>query len=171
VGIYVGKNPIPVDTAMIAQLNEIEKTEESIAKKHILNNRHNSTTTIYYLLLKRHLRKGGMSIADITKYNAEDFKPAHPNPVRKLQFIQKHRSQSQDCEPADLGAGASRKSQPGQISSLHSKNIDTAGKKRDGSQVEEVKPSVAAPKLASQIKLKKEVASAIPKKPSHSSSK
>jgi len=100
VGIYVGKNPIPVDTAMIAQLNEIEKTEESIAKKHILNNRDNSTTTIYYLLLKRHLRKGGMSIADITKYNAEDFKPAHPNPVRKLQFIQKHRSQSQDCEPA-----------------------------------------------------------------------
>lgn len=132
-GIYVGQNPIPVDTAMIAQLNEIEKTDEAIAKKHILNNRHNSTTTIYYLLLKRHLRKGGTSIADITKYDADDFKPEHPNPVRKLQFIQKHRSQSQDCEPADLGAGASRKSQLGQISSLHSKNVDLAGKRRDDS--------------------------------------
>ena len=95
---------------MIAELNEVEKTEEAIARRHILSNRHNSTTTIYYLLLKRHLRKGGASIADITKYNADDFKPGHPNPVKKLQFIQKHRSQSQDCEPADLGAGAARKS-------------------------------------------------------------
>ena len=95
---------------MIAELNEVEKTEEAIARRHILNNRHNSTTTIYYLLLKRHLRKGGASIADITKYNADDFKPGHPNPVKKLQFIQKHRSQSQDYEPADLGGGAARKS-------------------------------------------------------------
>ena len=133
---------------MIAQLNEVEKTEEAVAKKHILNNRHNSTTTIYYLLLKRHLRKGGTSIADITKYNAEDFKTGHPNPVRRLQFIQKHRSQSQDCEPADLGAGAGRKSQPSQIASINSKNIDMAGAKRDGAQVQEAKPSIAAPKLA-----------------------
>ena len=44
------------------------------------------------------------------------------------------------------------------------------GKKRDGSQVEDVKPSMVAPKLATQIKLKKEVASAIPKKTSHASS-
>lgn len=84
VGIYVGKNPIPVDLGMIAQVNEIEKIDEATAKKYVVNNRHNSTTTIYYLLLKRHLRKGGASIADITKYDADAFKPEHPNPVRKL---------------------------------------------------------------------------------------
>jgi len=32
-------------------------------------NRHNNITTVYYLLLKKHLRHGGTSIADLTKYN------------------------------------------------------------------------------------------------------
>jgi hypothetical protein len=34
-------------------------------------NRHNGFTTAYYLTLKRFLRQGGKSIADITKYNAD----------------------------------------------------------------------------------------------------
>lgn len=34
-------------------------------------NRHNGLTTAYYLTLKRFIRQGGKSIADITKYNAE----------------------------------------------------------------------------------------------------
>ncbi len=34
-------------------------------------NRHNGLTTTYYLTLKRFIRQGGKSIADITKYNAE----------------------------------------------------------------------------------------------------
>ena len=84
VGIYVGKNPIPVDMDIISQLKNYEETDEAQARKYVLTNRHNSATTIYYLLLKRHLRKGGTSIADITKYNADNFKPEHPNPVRKL---------------------------------------------------------------------------------------
>ena len=33
-------------------------------------NRHNGLTTAYYLTLKRFIRQGGKSIADITKYNA-----------------------------------------------------------------------------------------------------
>lgn len=40
----------------------------------MINNRHNNITTIYYLILKKHLRKGGQSIADITKYNPDNFK-------------------------------------------------------------------------------------------------
>jgi hypothetical protein len=54
-----------------------------------MNNRHNSTTTIYYLLLKRFIRKGGKSIADITKYNPQEFMPEHPNPVKNLQILRK----------------------------------------------------------------------------------
>lgn len=34
-------------------------------------NRHNGFTTAYYLTLKRFIRQGGKSIADVTKYNAE----------------------------------------------------------------------------------------------------
>ena len=55
---------------MIGRLNDYETVDETQAKKYVLNNRHNSTTTTYYLILKKHLRKGGDSIADITKYNA-----------------------------------------------------------------------------------------------------
>lgn len=74
-GIYVGKNPIPVDSEIIKQIPAIEQCEEQQAAKYVTNNRHNSITTIYYLILKRHLRKGGKSIADITKYKPEDFQP------------------------------------------------------------------------------------------------
>lgn len=74
-GIYVGKNPIPVDSEIIKQVPAIERCEEQQVVKYVTNNRHNSITTIYYLILKRYLRKGGKSIADITKYKPEDFQP------------------------------------------------------------------------------------------------
>ena len=64
---------------IIAKINDYETGEESCdeqqAKKYVTNNRHNSITTIYYLILKKHLRKGGGSIADITKYHPDNFKP------------------------------------------------------------------------------------------------
>lgn len=41
------------------------------ASYDITQNRHNSLTTTYYLTLKRFLRQGGKSIADLTKYNPE----------------------------------------------------------------------------------------------------
>ena len=34
-------------------------------------NRHNGLTTSYYLTLKKFIRTGGKSIADITNYNPE----------------------------------------------------------------------------------------------------
>ena len=81
-GILVGKNPIPVDMDIVAMISQFEQVDEQQARKFVANNRHNPTTTIYYLLLKRHLRKGGNSIADITKYNPDKFKLEHPNPVK-----------------------------------------------------------------------------------------
>lgn len=41
------------------------------AKHEIEQNRHNSLTTTYHLTLKRFIRQGGKSIADITKYNPD----------------------------------------------------------------------------------------------------
>lgn len=77
-GIYVGKNPIPVDMGIIAKVNDYETVEEPLAKKYVTNNRHNSTTTVYYLILKKELRKGYESIADITKYHPDNFKIQKP---------------------------------------------------------------------------------------------
>jgi len=41
------------------------------ARRQVEQNRHNSLTTTYYLTLKRWIRQGNKSIADITKYNAD----------------------------------------------------------------------------------------------------
>ena len=41
------------------------------ARRNIEQNRHNGLTTAYYLALKRWLRQGNKSIADITKYDAD----------------------------------------------------------------------------------------------------
>ena len=64
---------------IIAKINDYETGEENCdetqAKKYVTNNRHNSITTIYYLILKKHLRKGMNSVADITKYHPDNFKP------------------------------------------------------------------------------------------------
>ena len=76
-GIYVGKNPIPVDMDIISKINDYESSDEQQAVKYVTNNRHNSLTTTYYLILKKHIRKGGASIADITKYKPDDFKPGN----------------------------------------------------------------------------------------------
>ena len=79
----MGKNPIPVDMDIIAKVNDYETVEEALAKKYVTNNRHNSITTVYYLILKKELRKGGVSIADITKYHPDNFKI--PKPIQLQQ--------------------------------------------------------------------------------------
>lgn len=92
----VGKDPIPVDMNIVDQVREIEEVDPDQAKRFVCHNRHNSTTTIYYLLLKRYLRKGGQSIADIKKYVPDEFKMKNAEGgVRgRLSMIKHHRSQS-----------------------------------------------------------------------------
>ena len=48
-----------------------QRYQLAYARKQVEMNRHNSLTTTYYLTLKRFIRQGGKSIADITKYNAQ----------------------------------------------------------------------------------------------------
>lgn len=61
----MGMHPIPVDYKIVEQLEEY-KFELEHTKRCIEQNRHNHLTTTYYLLLKRFLRQGGKSIADLT---------------------------------------------------------------------------------------------------------
>lgn len=67
-------------------MREIEEIDPDQAKKYVSTNRHNSTTTIYYLLLKKYLRKGGQSIADLKKYNPNDLKKGYELGIGKLSL-------------------------------------------------------------------------------------
>lgn len=73
-GILIGQhNPIPTDLNILENVlakYRLDKTFKE-SRAEIESNRHNSLTTTYYLTLKRFIRQGGKSIADITKYNAE----------------------------------------------------------------------------------------------------
>ena len=42
-------------------------------KRFVEANRHNMQTTAYYLLLKKFIRQGGNSVADITLYNPQKY--------------------------------------------------------------------------------------------------
>ena len=62
-GILVGYDQIPVDTAILKQLDAY-KTQIDYVRQCIEANKHNSVTTGYYLLLKKHLSNGGSFLAD-----------------------------------------------------------------------------------------------------------
>jgi 5'-AMP-activated protein kinase catalytic alpha subunit len=60
----VGYNRIPIDTKVLKELKGLEFDIDH-AQKSIEANRHNSVTTSYYLLLKKNLKDGFESEADI----------------------------------------------------------------------------------------------------------
>ena len=63
-GLIIGYNEIPIDKMLI---NVVVKQgfKEKAVLQSILNNRHNQMTTLYYLLMKRYIRNGHISNADI----------------------------------------------------------------------------------------------------------
>ncbi|KAL4433487.1 hypothetical protein ABPG74_002884 [Tetrahymena malaccensis] len=68
-GIIVGYNRIPVDIDILKQLESFSFNLD-YAQKCIDANKHNHVTTCYYLLLKKHIKNGGKSVADIC---SDDF--------------------------------------------------------------------------------------------------
>ena len=64
-GLIIGYNQIPVDKMLI---NVVVKQgfQEKVILQSIINNRHNKITTLYYLLMKRYIRNGHISNADIS---------------------------------------------------------------------------------------------------------
>lgn len=61
---------IPIDYNVLKQAEE-KNFERQTLIYSITNNKHNSAATTYYLLLKKHLREGGHSPADL---GSENFK-------------------------------------------------------------------------------------------------
>jgi len=63
-GLLVNISIIPIDDKIILKMEEYGfNTEET--RQNVLANRHNHITTTYYLLLKKLVRNGGQSIADL----------------------------------------------------------------------------------------------------------
>lgn len=71
-GIMIGYDQVPVDTAILLQLEQMGFETEQLVKC-LEANKHNHSTATYYLLLRRHIIKGGTSIAD---FGSGSFDPS-----------------------------------------------------------------------------------------------
>ena len=73
-GLYPGVNKIPIDEDIISQMLQLPglDIEEADVRRSITSNKHNTATASYYLLLKRLIKSGGQSGADIGR---KDFEP------------------------------------------------------------------------------------------------
>ena len=73
-GTIVGIDPVPIDPSILNGLAGYGINVE-YARKCLEANKHNHITATYYLLLKKHLRNGGESIADVRspKYDPSVF--------------------------------------------------------------------------------------------------
>ena len=67
---------MPIDMDILGRLKEFN-FEIDYAEKCIDANKHNHISTAYYLLLKKHLKGGGTSPADISssKFDYEQVEP------------------------------------------------------------------------------------------------
>ena len=63
-GLLVNISVIPIDEKILTKMEEYGFNREE-AKQNLLANRHNHITTSYYLLLKKIVKAGGRSIADL----------------------------------------------------------------------------------------------------------
>lgn len=78
-GLVVGFHRMPIDNSILAQLSGFG-FDLDYAAKCIDANKHNHITTAYYLLLKKLLKEGGSSKADI---NSPDFDYEEVKPLKR----------------------------------------------------------------------------------------
>lgn len=70
-GIKIGIDTIPLDNNILEEMPALGYEKES-TRRYIETNRHNAACTTYYLLLKKKLKQGFHSYADI---NSDNFDP------------------------------------------------------------------------------------------------
>ena len=63
-GITIGKDKIPIDENILAQVEEYGFDKEK-CKINLENNKYDSITSIYYLCLRKFIKQGGISISDL----------------------------------------------------------------------------------------------------------
>lgn len=127
-GIMVGYHRMPIDQAILAKLQEFSFDLEYCCRC-IEANKHNHITTTYYLLLKKHLRSGHKSNADIS---APDFDYTAIEPFRrvetesKYQFFGTHHDKNPiiDLEVGDINVSKKGERAIFSIKPTSSKNKD-----------------------------------------------
>ncbi|CAD8081073.1 unnamed protein product [Paramecium sonneborni] len=80
-GIVIGFHRIPIDNNIVIQLKE-KGFNEDYVKICLDANKQNNVTTSYFLLIKRHLKSGGISTADI---NSVYFDQKLLEPIQRTQ--------------------------------------------------------------------------------------
>ena len=82
----VGYHRIPIDQTILKELAKFDFDLEYSARC-IEANKHNHITTTYYLLLKKHLRNGHQSSADLS---SPDFDYTSVEPFKRIEAEQKY---------------------------------------------------------------------------------
>ena len=79
-GLLINRVVIPIDEDLINKMSEYDY-DKNETRKNILSNKHNHITTTYYLMLKKKIKKGIESIADLKSKLFENY---INNPENKL---------------------------------------------------------------------------------------
>ena len=84
-GVFIDEDVLPVDVEIIAEIhNDFHISNEKIIND-VIKNRHNKITTAYYLILKRKIRNGETSVADIGS-NSNSFIKYIKSPISKMGY-------------------------------------------------------------------------------------
>ena len=84
-GVFVDEDVLPVDVEIIAEIHNDFHIDISKIINDVIKNRHNKITTAYYLILKRKIRNGEISIADISS-NSTSFIKYIKSPISKMAY-------------------------------------------------------------------------------------
>ena len=84
-GVFVEEDVLPVDVEIIAEIHNDFHIDISKIISDVIKNRHNKITTAYYLILKRKIRNGEISVADISS-NSTSFIKYIKSPISKMAY-------------------------------------------------------------------------------------
>ena len=84
-GVFVDEDVLPIDVEIIAEIHNDFHIDISKIINDVIKNRHNKITTAYYLILKRKIRNGEISIADISS-NSTSFIKYIKSPISKMAY-------------------------------------------------------------------------------------
>ena len=84
-GVFFDEDVLPVDVEIIAEIHNDFHIDISKIINDVIKNRHNKITTAYYLILKRKVRNGEMSVADISS-NSTSFIKYIKSPISKMAY-------------------------------------------------------------------------------------
>ncbi len=104
-GLLINRIVIPIDEDLINKMSEYDY-DKNETRKNILSNKHNHITTTYYLMLKKKIKKGIESIADLKSKLFENYINNPENKLSKfgndIERVIKERGKEQEKNKEEL---------------------------------------------------------------------